>query len=174
GYFAGEQGAKAFEHELAHILLHQMAAFNSPVWFNVGFEESPACSACFILSVEDTMESILDWNTKEGMIFRGGSGSGVNLSNIRGSMEPLAQGGTVGGGCVHGRRGLVGGNDQVGGQDPPRGQDGRARRRSPRHPRVHLVQGARGGQGRRTARRGLRHVDRRRGLLLDPVPEREQ
>jgi ribonucleotide reductase alpha subunit len=97
GYFAREQDAEAFEHELAHILLHQMAAFNSPVWFNVGFEESPACSACFILSVEDTMESILDWNTKEGMIFRGGSGSGVNLSNIRGSMEPLAKGGTASG-----------------------------------------------------------------------------
>ena len=74
-----------------------MAAFNSPVWFNVGFEESPQCSACFILSVEDTMESILDWNTKEGMIFRGGSGSGINLSNIRGSMEPLAKGGTASG-----------------------------------------------------------------------------
>ena len=97
GYFAGEQDAEIFEHELTHILLHQMAAFNSPVWFNVGFEESPQCSACFILSVQDTMESILDWNTKEGMIFRGGSGSGINLSNIRGSMEPLAKGGTASG-----------------------------------------------------------------------------
>ena len=74
-----------------------MAAFNSPVWFNVGFEEHPQCSACFILSVEDTMESILDWNTKEGNIFRGGSGSGINLSKIRGSMEPLAKGGTASG-----------------------------------------------------------------------------
>jgi ribonucleoside-diphosphate reductase alpha chain len=74
-----------------------MAAFNSPVWFNVGFEEHPQCSACFILSVDDTMESILDWNTKEGNIFRGGSGSGINLSNIRGSMEPLAKGGTASG-----------------------------------------------------------------------------
>ncbi|HEY4426842.1 MAG TPA: vitamin B12-dependent ribonucleotide reductase [Solirubrobacteraceae bacterium] len=97
GYFAGEEDARAFDHELTHILLHQMAAFNSPVWFNVGFEESPQCSACFILSVDDTMESILDWNTKEGMIFRGGSGSGINLSNIRGSMEPLAKGGTASG-----------------------------------------------------------------------------
>ena len=97
GYFASEEAAEAFEHELTHILLHQMAAFNSPVWFNVGFEESPQCSACFILSVDDTMESILDWNTKEGMIFRGGSGSGINLSNIRGSMEPLAKGGTASG-----------------------------------------------------------------------------
>jgi ribonucleoside-diphosphate reductase alpha chain len=97
GYFASEDDARAFNHELTHILLHQMAAFNSPVWFNVGFEESPQCSACFILSVEDTMESILAWNTKEGMIFRGGSGSGINLSNIRGSMEPLAKGGTASG-----------------------------------------------------------------------------
>jgi ribonucleoside-diphosphate reductase alpha chain len=94
GYFASEEDAAAFDHELTHILLHQLAAFNSPVWFNVGFEDSPQCSACFILSVDDTMESILDWNTKEGMIFRGGSGSGINLSNIRGSMEPLAKGGT--------------------------------------------------------------------------------
>jgi len=63
GYFAQAQDAETFEHELTYILLHQMAAFNSPVWFNVGFEESPQCSACFILSVEDTMESILEWNT---------------------------------------------------------------------------------------------------------------
>ena len=96
-YFASEEDAEAFEAELTHILLHQLAAFNSPVWFNVGFEESPQCSACFILSVEDTMESILEWNTKEGNIFRGGSGSGINLSNIRGSMEPLAKGGTASG-----------------------------------------------------------------------------
>ncbi|MDX6659810.1 MAG: ribonucleoside-diphosphate reductase alpha chain, partial [Solirubrobacteraceae bacterium] len=97
GYFASDEDAETFEAELTHILLHQMAAFNSPVWFNVGFEESPQCSACFILSVQDTMESILEWNTKEGMIFRGGSGSGINLSNIRGSMEPLAKGGTASG-----------------------------------------------------------------------------
>jgi ribonucleoside-diphosphate reductase alpha chain len=97
GYFASSEDGEAFEAELTHILLHQIAAFNSPVWFNVGFEEQPQCSACFILSVEDTMESILSWNTKEGMIFRGGSGSGINLSNIRGSMEPLAKGGTASG-----------------------------------------------------------------------------
>ncbi len=97
GYFASAEDGDTFEAELTHILLHQMAAFNSPVWFNVGFEESPQCSACFILSVEDTMESILDWNTREGMIFRGGSGSGINLSKIRGSMEPLAKGGTASG-----------------------------------------------------------------------------
>ncbi|WP_028062369.1 vitamin B12-dependent ribonucleotide reductase [Solirubrobacter soli] len=97
GYFASEEDGDTFEAELTHILLNQIAAFNSPVWFNVGFEESPQCSACFILSVEDTMDSILDWNTREGRIFRGGSGSGINLSNIRGSMEPLAKGGTASG-----------------------------------------------------------------------------
>jgi ribonucleoside-diphosphate reductase alpha chain len=97
GYFASEDDADAFEMELTAILLNQKAAFNSPVWFNVGFEEQPQCSACFILSVEDTIESILDWNTKEGMIFRGGSGSGINLSNIRGSVEHLSKGGLASG-----------------------------------------------------------------------------
>src|SRR3954469_1815626 len=97
GYFASEDDAQAFEDDLTYILLHQIAAFNSPVWFNVGFEEHPQCSACFILSVEDTIGSILDWNTQEGMIFRGGSGSGINLSNIRGSDEHLSKGGLASG-----------------------------------------------------------------------------
>jgi ribonucleoside-diphosphate reductase alpha chain len=97
GYFASAEDAETFEMELTAILLHQKAAFNSPVWFNVGFEETPQCSACFILSVDDTMESILEWNTKEGMIFRGGSGSGINLSNIRGSVEHLSKGGLASG-----------------------------------------------------------------------------
>jgi ribonucleoside-diphosphate reductase alpha chain len=101
GYFATDEDAQTFEDELTYILLHQMAAFNSPVWFNVGWhpEGSPKmqASACFILSVDDTMESILEWNTKEGMIFRGGSGSGINLSKIRGSMEHLSRGGTASG-----------------------------------------------------------------------------
>ncbi len=101
GYFATGDDADTFEAELTHILLHQMAAFNSPVWFNVGWHPvgSPKmqASACFILSVEDNMESILEWNTKEGIIFRGGSGSGINLSKIRGSMEPLSRGGTASG-----------------------------------------------------------------------------
>ncbi|MBA2764372.1 MAG: vitamin B12-dependent ribonucleotide reductase [Thermoleophilaceae bacterium] len=96
-YFASTEDADTFDAELHHILVNQMAAFNSPVWFNVGFEERPQCSACFILSVDDTIESILAWNTKEGMIFRGGSGSGVNLSNIRGSKEHLSKGGLASG-----------------------------------------------------------------------------
>jgi ribonucleoside-diphosphate reductase alpha chain len=97
GYFAASSDAEAFEAELTHILVNQQAAFNSPVWFNVGFEEKPTCSACFILSVDDTMESILAWNTKEGMIFRGGSGSGINLSKIRSSKEQLSKGGYASG-----------------------------------------------------------------------------
>jgi ribonucleoside-diphosphate reductase alpha chain len=97
GYFASAEDGDAFEAELTYILLHQYAAFNSPVWFNVGFEEQPQCSACFILSVDDDMDSILGWNTKEGKIFRGGSGSGINLSKIRGSEEPLSKGGTASG-----------------------------------------------------------------------------
>ncbi|MFL5972922.1 MAG: vitamin B12-dependent ribonucleotide reductase, partial [Gaiellaceae bacterium] len=83
GYFADEDEALAFEDELKAILVNQLAAFNSPVWFNVGFEETPQCSACFILSIDDSMESILDWIRREGVIFRGGSGSGVNLSTLR-------------------------------------------------------------------------------------------
>ena len=97
GYFAGEDDARAFSDELTHILVHQKACFNSPVWFNCGIEERPQCSACFILSVDDTMESILDWYRKEGVIFKGGSGSGVNLSRIRSAKEQLAGGGTASG-----------------------------------------------------------------------------
>ncbi len=97
GYFAGEEDAQIFADELTHILVHQKACFNSPVWFNCGIEEKPQCSACFILSVDDTMESILDWYRKEGLIFKGGSGSGVNLSRIRSAREQLAGGGTASG-----------------------------------------------------------------------------
>jgi ribonucleoside-diphosphate reductase alpha chain len=97
GYFADEDEAVTFEDELKAILVNQLAAFNSPVWFNVGFESSPQASACFILSIDDTMESILDWIRREGIIFRGGSGSGVNLSALRSSKEQLAKGGYASG-----------------------------------------------------------------------------
>src|SRR3954465_9677727 len=97
GYFASDEEARTFEDELKFILLHQLAAFNSPVWFNVGFEEQPQCSACFILSIEDNMDSILDWIRREGVIFRGGSGSGVNLSKLRSSKEQLSKGGYASG-----------------------------------------------------------------------------
>jgi len=97
GYFESEEEAQTFHDELTHLLVQQKMAFNSPVWFNVGVEEKPQCSACFILSVEDTMESILDWCKTEGMIFKGGSGSGVNLSPIRSSKEQLSAGGQASG-----------------------------------------------------------------------------
>jgi ribonucleoside-diphosphate reductase alpha chain len=97
GYFATDEEAEAFEGELKAILVNQYASFNSPVWFNVGFEEKPQCSACFILSVDDSMESILDWIRREGIIFRGGSGAGVNLSHLRSSKEQLSKGGYASG-----------------------------------------------------------------------------
>jgi ribonucleoside-diphosphate reductase alpha chain len=97
GYFAGDEDAEIFEHELTHALVHQVFSFNSPVWFNVGTASPQQVSACFILSVDDTMESILDWYKEEGVIFKGGSGSGVNLSRIRSSKELLSSGGTASG-----------------------------------------------------------------------------
>ena len=97
GYFATEEDAQTFYAELTHIILHQKATFNSPVWFNAGVEEKPQCSACFILAVDDSMESILEWCKTEGMIFKGGSGAGVNLSKIRSSKEYLSAGGQASG-----------------------------------------------------------------------------
>ncbi|CAN5362772.1 vitamin B12-dependent ribonucleotide reductase [soil metagenome] len=97
GYFDTDDDAAAFAGELAHLLVTQKAAFNSPVWFNVGVEPSPQCSACFILAVDDTMTSILNWYVEEGTIFKGGSGAGVNLSSIRSSKEQLHGGGLASG-----------------------------------------------------------------------------
>src|ERR671925_2449827 len=97
GYFADEEEADTFQAELKAILVNQLASFNSPVWFNVGFEEKPQCSACFILSIDDSMDSILDWIRREGIIFRGGSGSGINLSRLRSSSEQLSKGGYASG-----------------------------------------------------------------------------
>jgi ribonucleoside-diphosphate reductase alpha chain len=97
GYFASDGDARVFAEELTHLLVTQKAAFNSPVWFNVGAEANPQCSACFILAVEDTMASILNWYVEEGTIFKGGSGSGINLSPLRSSKEQLHGGGTASG-----------------------------------------------------------------------------
>ena len=97
GYFATPEDAEIFEHELTWMLIHQVFSFNSPVWFNVGTPSPQQVSACFILSVDDSMESILNWYGEEGMIFKGGSGSGVNLSRIRSSKELLSSGGTASG-----------------------------------------------------------------------------
>ncbi|EIE99996.1 vitamin B12-dependent ribonucleotide reductase [Saccharomonospora glauca] len=97
GYFAGPEDAEIFEHEITWMLLHQVFSFNSPVWFNVGTSSKQQVSACFILSVEDSMDSILNWYKEEGLIFKGGSGAGLNLSRIRSSRELLSSGGTASG-----------------------------------------------------------------------------
>ncbi|BCY14374.1 vitamin B12-dependent ribonucleotide reductase [Actinoplanes sp. L3-i22] len=97
GYFASVADAEVFDHELTWMLMHQVFSFNSPVWFNVGTKSPQQVSACFILSVDDSMDSILEWYKEEGLIFKGGSGSGVNLSRIRSSKELLSSGGTASG-----------------------------------------------------------------------------
>jgi len=97
GYFASAVDADVFEHELTWMLLHQVFSFNSPVWFNVGTSSPAQVSACFILSVDDDMNSILNWYREEGLIFKGGSGAGLNLSRIRSSKELLSSGGTASG-----------------------------------------------------------------------------
>ncbi|MGJ7440385.1 vitamin B12-dependent ribonucleotide reductase [Aquipuribacter sp. MA13-6] len=97
GYFATDEDAEVFEHELTWMLLHQVFSFNSPVWFNVGTPAPQQVSACFILAVDDTMDSILNWYREEGRIFKGGSGAGLNLSRIRSSKELLSSGGTASG-----------------------------------------------------------------------------
>ncbi|MYW05865.1 vitamin B12-dependent ribonucleotide reductase [Streptomyces sp. SID3343] len=97
GYFGSPADAEIFEHELAYALMHQIFSFNSPVWFNVGTAQKQQVSACFILSVDDSMDSILDWYKEEGLIFKGGSGAGLNLSRIRSSKELLTSGGNASG-----------------------------------------------------------------------------
>ena len=97
GYFATDEDAEIFGHELRYALVHQIFSFNSPVWFNVGTASPQQVSACFILAVDDTMDAILDWYREEGLIFKGGSGAGVNLSKIRSSKELLSSGGTASG-----------------------------------------------------------------------------
>src|SRR5512143_3665559 len=97
GYFATPEDAEIFEHELTYALLHQVFSFNSPVWFNVGTPQPQQVSACFILAVDDSIDSILNWYKEEGKIFQGGSGAGLNLSRIRSSKELLSSGGTASG-----------------------------------------------------------------------------
>ena len=98
GYFVDDEEAATFSDELKYLIIHQKAAFNSPVWFNIGVPGVPQqASACFILSVEDSMSSILDWFKTEGVIFKGGSGSGINVSTIRSSKEHLSGGGLASG-----------------------------------------------------------------------------
>ena len=152
GYFASVADAELFEHELTWLLVHQYFSFNSPVWFNVGTSSPQQVSACFILSVDDSMDSILNWYKEEGFIFKGGSGAGLNLSRIRSSQgAALQRRYGVRPGLVHARRRRVRGHHQVRRRDPSCGQDGRARRGPPRHRGVRRDQGARGGQDPRAA-----------------------
>ena len=151
GYFVDDEEAETFRAELKYLIIHQKAAFNSPVWFNIGVEGVPQqASACFILAVEDSMDSILNWYTEEGTIFKGGSGAGVNLSRIRSSMRgPARRWHRLGPGELHARRRRLGRNHQIRRQDQAGGQDGHPRRRSPRCRGFHLVQGHRGTQSPR-------------------------
>ena len=152
GYFVDDDEAEAFRDELKYLLVTQRAAFNSPVWFNIGVKGVPQQASARASSspVDDTMDRILNWYREEGTIFKGGSGAGINLSNIR-SSHGAAQGRRhrLGPGQLHARRRRLGRHHQVGRQDPPRRQDGHPQRRPPRHRGVHLVQGHRGAQGPR-------------------------
>ena len=175
GYFATDDEAETFEAELKAILVNQYASFNSPVWFNVGFEEKPQCSACFILSIEDSMESILDWIRREGVIFRGGSGSGINLSRLRSSKEQLSKGGYASGPVSFMR-----GADASAGTIKSGGKTRRAAKMvvlDVDHPDVEEFIWCKAKEERkaRVLEAGrLRHVARLARLGLDPVPEREQ
>ncbi len=166
---------EAFRDELKYILVTQRAAFNSPVWFNIGVKGVPQqASACFILAVEDTMDGILNWYKEEGVIFKGGSGSGINLSNIRSSYELLNGGGTASGPVSFMR-----GADASAGTIKSGGKTRRAAKMvilDIDHPDVEefIWCKVRRAQGPRAARRRLRHGPRRQGLVLDPVPERQQ
>ncbi len=163
GYFASAADAEVFEHELTWLLLHQVLLVQLARCGSTSARRSKQqCSACFILAVDDTMDSILNWYREEGLIFKGGSGSGINLSRIRSSKELLSSGGTASGpGIVHARRRCQRGHHQVRGSDPSGGEDGRARRRPPRRRGVHRNEGARRRQDPRVARRRLRHGSRR-------------
>ena len=140
-YFQTNEDAETFRDDLTFLLLNQHASFNSPVWFNCGIEAKPQCSACFINSVDDTMDSILSLAKTEGMLFKWGSGTGSNLSTIRSSRERLSGGRyRERAGLLHERLRRVRGRDPKWGQDETRGQDGHFERRPSRHHGLHRVQ----------------------------------
>ena len=156
-YFATDDDLKAFQDELTHLIVHQKMSFNSPVWFNVGIEKKPQCSACFINSVQDTMSSIMDLAKTEAMLFKFGSGAGSNLSTIRSSKEKMTGGGTaVGPGQLHEGLRRVRRRGEERRQDATRGQDGHPRRRPSRRPRLHRLEAQRGEEGLGPHRAGLR------------------
>ena len=174
-YFASEDDLQAFSDDLKHLLVYQKAAFNSPVWFNVGFEKAPQCSACFINSVQDTMESILGLAKTEGMLFKYGSGTGSNLSSIRSSRELLAGGGTASGPVS-----FMKGFDAFAGVIKSGGKTRRAAKMvilnadHPGHRRVHQLQGRGREEGLGAHRRRLRRLVHRPGVCVGLLPELEQ
>ena len=176
GYFVDDSEAEAFRDELKHLIVHQKAAFNSPVWFNIGVKGVPQqASACFILAVDDTMDSILNWYVEEGTIFKGGSGSGINLSKIRSSKELLKGGGTASGPVSFMR-----GADASAGTIKSGGKTRRAAKMvilNADHPDIEEFIWCKAIEERKARvlrDAGLRHGSRRQRQPLDPVPEREQ
>jgi ribonucleoside-diphosphate reductase alpha chain len=164
-YFASEDDLQAFSDDLKHLLVYQKGSFNSPVWFNCGFEKAPQCSACFINAVQDTMESILTLAKTEGMLFKFGSGTGSNLSAIRSSKEVLAGGGTASGPVS-----FMKGFDAF----APRGQDGDPQRGSSGHRRLHQLQGGGREEGVGAHRRRVRRLVHRAGVRVGVLSELEQ
>ena len=176
GYFVDDEEALVFNHELKYLIIHQKAAFNSPVWFNIGVQGVPA-AGLRVLHPRRRGHDGLD----PQLVHRGGHHLQGRLGRRRQPVaHPLvaraAEGRRhgVGPGQLHARCRRLGRHDQVRRQDAPRRQDGHPRRRPPRRRGLHLVQGDRGAQGPRAARRRLRHGPRRRRQPLDPVPERQQ
>ena len=150
------ESKNVFRDELTHLLVEQKMAFNSPVWFNVGVQAKPQCSACFINSVQDSMDSIMNLAKTEGMLFKWGSGTGTNFSSLRGSRESLSGGGIASGpGELHEGLRRVCRRDQERRKDAPRRQDGDPQRGSSGHHGIHREQDEGRAQGARPDRAGL-------------------
>ena len=166
--------SQSFKAELTHLLVNQKMAFNSPVWFNVGIEPKPQCSACFINSVQDNMGSIMDLAKTEAMLFKFGSRRGQQpLPHPLRPREDDRRRHRLGPGQLHEGLRRLRRRREVGRQDPPRGQDGHPRRRPSRCPRLHRFQDARGEEGLGPHRAGLRPELHRRGLRQRLLPERQ-
>ncbi len=173
-YFANDAARDAFRDDLAHLLVEQKMSFNSPVWFNVGVQAKPQCSACFINSVQDNMESIMNLTKTEGMLFKWGSGTGTNFSALRGSHETaFRRRNRVRAGEFHERLRRICGRNQERREDAPGRENGDPERGSSRHRGIRGQQNARGAQGAGADRAGIRQCDRRRGVQLDLFPERQ-
>ena len=175
GYFADAEEADAFHAELVHLLLYQKAAFNSPVWFNVGFEERPQASACFILSIDDSMDAILEWISEEGRIFRGGS---ARASISRACVRPRSS--SRKGGYASGPVSFMRGADASAGTIKSGGKTRRAAKMvvlDVDHPDIEEFIWCKSNEeekARALAGGRLRHEPRLGELVVDPVPEREQ